>query len=64
LFVLAAVFQTIAFAIHLQYVDMTGQPVKKSADETFGAEGGGTLGLYINIFNDHFYLNSLLKTND
>ena len=39
LFMLAAVFQSIAFAVHLQYVDMMGQPVEKSACEAFGTEG-------------------------
>jgi len=39
MFMLAAVFQSIAFAVHLQYVDMMGQPVEKCACEAFRAEG-------------------------
>lgn len=35
----AALVQTIAFAVHLQDVDVASEPVQQCTRETFGAEG-------------------------
>ncbi len=38
---LAAVFEPEAFAVHLQDVDMMGEPVEERAGEAFGTEDTG-----------------------